>query len=233
MILTKLADKTAWYKLPQIDPLLPGGWMGETTATRRSFGDLLRRLRPARRVRAQQQPSAPETDVTVDAEAAAPTAYRTFSRKLAPGLTAVGGALALVGGLGTWVRATKLVSEGIPAEQAAVTMGYEDWPGIAIAILGGLALLASVTWLMSLLIVKVVPVAYSIAITALLIWQMPLIDERAATLAADAQQELDFITFHAGYGWGVWCMLAGAIVLLLGTTAGILREIDVRRGTPT
>lgn len=207
--------------------------MGGTTATRHSFGDLLRRLRPARRVRAERHPSTPAPEVAVDPGTTTPTAYRTFSRKLAPGLTAIGGALALVGGLGTWVRATKLVSEGIPAEQTAVTMGYEDWPGIAIAVLGGLALLASVTWLMSLLILKVFPVAYSIAITALLVWQMPLIDERAATLAADAQQELDFITFHAGYGWGVWCMLAGAIALLLGTTAGILREIDVRRGTPT
>ncbi len=201
---TKLENAAAWYKLVRIDPRRPGGWMGDTTATR--HGDL---------------------------DTVAPTAYRTFSRKLAPGLTAIGGALVSAGALGTWVRATKLVTEGITPEQAAVTMGYEDWPGIALAILGGLALLASVTWLMSLLIVKTLPVAYSIAIAALLVWQMPLIDDRAAALAANAQEELDFITFHAGYGWGVWCMLAGAIALLLGTTAGILREIDVRRGIPT
>ena len=208
--------------------------MGETTATRRhSFGDLLRRLRSARRVRADRQPSVSAPDVTVDTEVAAPTAYRTFSRKLAPGLTAIGGALALAGGLGTWVRATKLVSEGLAAEQTAITMGYEKWPGIAIAVLGGLALLASVTWLMSLLIIKMLPVVYSVAIVALVVWQMPLIDDQAAALAADAQNELDFIMFHAGYGWGVWCMLAGAVLLLLGTTAGILREIDVRRGIPT
>lgn len=203
--------------------------MGETTTTRHSFGDLLRRVRPSRRVRREVPPAVAEPTAAV---VTAPTAYRTFSRKLAPGLTAAGGALALAGGLGTWVRATTLVTEGIPAEQTAITMGYEDWPGVAIAILGGLALLASVTWLMSLLIVKVLPIAYSIAIAALVIWQMPLIDDKAAALAADAQNELDFITFHAGYGWGVWCMLAGAVALLLGTTAGILREIDVRRGVP-
>lgn len=206
--------------------------MGDTSATRHSFGELLRRLRPRPRVRAESHPSeAPEA--VGDPRAATPTGYRTFSRKLAPGLTAIGGALVLVGAFGTWVRATKLVTEGLPPEQAAVTMGYEDWPGIALAILGGLALLASVTWLMSLLVVKALPIAYSIAIAALLVWQMPLIDDQAAALAASAQEELDFITFHAGYGWGVWCMLAGAIALLLGTTAGILREIDVRRGIPT
>ncbi|HEV3472922.1 MAG TPA: hypothetical protein VG408_06910 [Actinomycetota bacterium] len=207
--------------------------MGETTATRHSFGDLLRRLRPRPRVRAERQSPvvAPEHDT--DTADAAPTAYRTFSPKLAPGLTAIGGALALAGGLGTWIRATKLVTEGFASEEAAVTMGYEDWPGIAIAVLGGLAVLASVTWLMSLLLVKVLPVAYSVGIAALVAWQMPLINDRAAALAASAQQELDFIAFHAGYGWGVWCMLAGAIALLLATTAGILREIDIRRGIPT
>jgi len=203
--------------------------MGETTATRHSFGEFLRRIRPSRRVRVEGSAATP----TADEDATAPTAYRTFSRKLAPGLTAVGGALALAGGLGTWVRATRLVTENVPPEQTAITMGYEDWPGIAIAVLGGLALLSSLTWLMSLLVVKVLPVGYSIAITALVAWQLPLIDDDAAALAANAQEELNFITFHAGYGWGVWCMLAGAIALLLGTTAGILREIDVRRGIPT
>lgn len=163
---------------------------------------LLRRLRPARRIRVERRPAVPEPDS--DVATAAPTAYRTFSRKLAPGLTAIGGVLALIGGLGTWVRATRLVTEGLPAEEAAITMGYEDWPGIAIAILGGLALLSSVTWLMSLLVVKLLPIAYSLAITALVVWQMPLIDNRAAALAADAQEQLDFITYHAGYGWGVW-----------------------------
>lgn len=211
-------------------PTQTGGLMGETTATRHSFGDLLRRVRPSRRVRHE---AATSDVVATDVDSTAPTAYRTFSRKLAPGLTAVGGALVLVGGLGTWVRATRLVTEGIPPEQAAITMGYEDWPGIAIAILGGLALLASLTWLMSLLVVKLLPVAYSIAIAVLVAWQMPLIDDKAAALAADAQNQLDFITFHAGYGWGVWCMLAGAVALILGTTAGVLREIDVRRGIPT
>jgi hypothetical protein len=95
-----------------------------------------------------------------------------------------------------------------------------------------LALASAATWVMSLRIVKVLPVLYTAAIIALIAWQLPLVDEEAASLATAAREELDFVTFHSGYGWGAWFMLAGAVLLFLGLTAGILREIDVRRGVP-
>ena len=61
-------------------------------------------------------------------------------------------------------------------------------------------------------------------------WQLPLIDQDAAALAQQAREQIDFVAFHAGYGWGAWCMLTGAILALLGSTAGTLREMDVRKG---
>ena len=202
--------------------------MGETATTRHTFGDLLRRVRPARRIRPSPKQLEPEATTEIVDK---PTAYRTFSRKLAPGLTALGGLLAIAGGLGTWVRATRLVSEGAPIEEVSVTMGYESWPGVAIAVLGTLAFIASITWVMSALLLKIFPVIYALGIAVLVGWQMRAINDRAAGIADQAQSDLNFITFHAGYGWGVWCMLAGSVVLFLGITVGILREFDVRRGT--
>lgn len=159
-----------------------------------------------------------------------PTEYRTFARTLAPSLNVLGGALAIAGGLGMWVRATELATEGLAPVEVASTMGYADWPGIAIAALGGLTVLSSVLWLLRFRILKLLPVLYSIGVGVMVGWQLPVIDRDAAALAEQAREQIDFVAFHAGYGWGAWCMLAGAILALLGSTAGILREIDVRKG---
>jgi hypothetical protein len=207
--------------------------MGDTTVSRHALGGLLRRLRPTRRVRAEKDArSDGDEEITAPAVADSPTSYRTFSRKLAPSLTALGGVLVLAGGLGQWVRATKLEAEGLAIEEVGSVWGYEDWPGIGLAVLGALAVAAAATWLMSLRVVKLLPVFYTAAIIGLVVWQLPLIDEEAARLATAAREQLDFVTFHSGYGWGAWLMVTGSILLFLGCTAGILREVDVRRGVP-
>jgi hypothetical protein len=161
-----------------------------------------------------------------------PTQYRTISRKLAPSLNVLGGTLAIAGGLGVWVRATELTAEGLVPAEVATTWGYEDWPGLAIAALGVLTAIGALTWLMRFLLPKLLPVAYSIALAVLVGWQLPLVDREAAALAEQARSQVDFVAFHAGYGWGAWCMLAGAVVAVLGSVAGALREFDVRRGIP-
>jgi len=159
-----------------------------------------------------------------------PTEYRSFSRKLAPSLSVMGGALAIAGGLGVWVRATELATEGLAPVEVASTMGYQDWSGLAIVGLGALTLLSSVTWVLRFRILKLLPILYSLALAGMVAWQLPLIDKDAASLATQARDQIDFVAFHAGYGWGAWCMLAGAVIALLGSTAGFLRELDVRRG---
>lgn len=202
------------------------------------MGTLLRRIKPSRRAVSDPAPDAtvaqpdneeravPATDTTT------PTAYRTFSRKLAPSLTALGSLLVVAGGVGVWVRATEIATEGLAPTQVATVMGYESWPGVAIAVLGGLAFVGSVTWLLDLVVLKALPVLYSVGIAGLVAWQLPQIDRDAAALAASARENIDFVAFHAGYGWGAWCMLGGAVLVVLGSIAGILREIDVRRGIP-
>ena len=161
-----------------------------------------------------------------------PSAYKTFSRKLAPSLNLIGGAVAIAGGLGVWLRATELTAEGLAPTEVTTTMGYESWPGIAIAAAGAVTLLGAMTWLLKFLIPKLVPVLSSIALAVLVGWQLPLIDRDAAALADQAREQIDFVAFHAGYGWGAWCMLAGAVIAVLGSAAGVLRELDVRRGIP-
>jgi hypothetical protein len=161
-----------------------------------------------------------------------PTEYTTFSRKLAPSLNVVGGALAIAGGLGVWVRATELAQEGLAPVEVASRMGYAAWPGVAIAGLGGLLIVSSITWLLRFRILKLLPLVYSIGLAVLVGLQLPQIDRDAAALADQARENIDFVAFHAGYGWGAWCMLAGAVVAVLGSVAGVLRELDVRKGIP-
>lgn len=159
-----------------------------------------------------------------------PTEYKTFSRKLAPSLSFIGGALAVAGGLGVWVRATELAQEGLAPVEVASHMGYSEQTGIAIAAVGGALVVSSVVWLLHFRILKLIPLLSSIALAVLVAAQLPRIDASAAALAERAREEIDFVAFHAGYGWGAWCMLAGAVLAVLGASAGVLRELDVRKG---
>jgi hypothetical protein len=159
-----------------------------------------------------------------------PTEYKTFSRKLAPSLHVLGGALAIAGGLGVWVRATELAQEGLAPVEVASHMGYSEQAGIAIAAVGGALVLSSIAWLLRFRILKLLPLLASIALAVLVGSQLPRIDSSAAALAEQAREQIDFVAFHAGYGWGAWCMLAGAVLAVLGSLAGVLRELDVRKG---
>lgn len=177
------------------------------------------------------------TDETVEEVEPSPLAYKTFSQKLAPALTAIGGALAILGGLGAWVRATQVETEGLPAEQVAVRMGYNDPEGLTIAVFGALAVLTALLWIrkrpvfkiVPAFVVKLVPLLLSLGIVGLAVWQLPLVDQDAQELAAQAIEAANFTNFHAGLGWGAWCLIVSAVVLFLGCAVGILRELDLRR----
>jgi hypothetical protein len=162
---------------------------------------------------------------------ALPTSYKTFSHKLAPSLTAIGGLLAIAGGLGSWVRTTRVVSEGLAAEQVGNWMGRTSTYGIAIAILGGAAAASSLIWFARRLLPKILPVATSVAAIVVAAIQLPAIDRVATQWASDAAaSQADFMSFHAGLGWGGWLLIVSCVLLALGVVVGVLREIDVRRG---
>jgi hypothetical protein len=179
-------------------------------------------------------------DAAIDAGAAgsgdevapiSPLAYATFSPKLAPGLTAIGGVLAVLGGLGAWIYASRTVTEGLAAERAATTMGYSEPAGIVIAVLGAVAIGGAFIWSTRWLIPKLVPIVGTIALVTLIAMKLTEIDRDAAALADQIRNgSLGFYTYHAGFGWGAWSLLAAAVAIVLGSIVGILRELDVRKG---
>ena len=165
------------------------------------------------------------------ATAAVPTGYKPFSNKLAPGLIALGGLFSVIGALGAWIRTSRVISEGLPEEQVGAVMGHEaDW-GRLMAVAAGVAFLSAIVWVRRNLIFKLVSIALCIATIGLTVWRLPVINDQAAGVAFQARTgDLEFISFHAGFGWGAWCLVVGAVALFLGISTGVLRELDVRRG---
>jgi hypothetical protein len=160
-----------------------------------------------------------------------PTGYTTFSPKLAPGLTIAGGLLTVLGGLGAWIRTSQIVVEGFTEEQAGVVMGHEANWGRVLGVLGGLAVLSAAAWVGTRLLLKLAPVVLSLAIVGVAAWRLPIIDEQAQAFADQALTgDAQFVVYHAGFGWGAWCLIVAAVCLFLGLTAGVLRELDLRRG---
>ncbi len=163
-----------------------------------------------------------------------PASYRTFSKKIAPGLTAMGGALAVMGGLGTWIRVERLEDEYTGPERVATFMGYAQPEGVVIAALGALALAAALLWFSPRLLPKLVPTAAALATVVLIVLRLVALANQSEGLAAEARRssDLQFISFHASLGWGAWTLLVAAVLLALGLGAGVLRELDRRKGFP-
>jgi hypothetical protein len=159
--------------------------------------------------------------------------YRTFSRKLAPSLTAVGGALVVIGGLGSWVRATQAPDEGLPAEQVVNVMGNDHTIGWILAVFGVAAMLVSGLWLKKEERLVTVPLLTSVILIGCVAYRLKLLDRDAAALAAEARGgAADFFSFHAGFGWGAWLLLAACVLLGLGAFVGVLRRLDLATGIP-
>jgi hypothetical protein len=191
------------------------------------------------RDRSDASETTPGTEVPDESETpvdASPLAYKTFSHKLPPALTALGGIIAIAGGLGAWVRATRLQTEGLQPEQVSVSMGYNDPEGLTIAVLGGVAALTALLWLrrksvfgfLPAFALKLIPLLASLAVIGLSAWQLPLIDQQASALAQEAVQDATFTAFHAGLGWGAWLLIVACVLLFLGNVIGVLREVDLR-----
>ncbi|HWC13854.1 MAG TPA: hypothetical protein VG929_04595 [Actinomycetota bacterium] len=146
----------------------------------------------------------------------------------------MGGALAVMGGLGTWIRVERLEDEYVGPERVATFMGYAQPAGVIIAALGAVGLVVALLWLSPRLLPKVIPVAAALAAVALIVSRLVALVDQSEGIAAEARQssDLQFVSFHASLGWGAWTLVVAAVLLALGVGAGVLRELDRRRGFP-
>ena len=109
-------------------------------------------------------------------------------------------------------------------------MGYNSKAGWIVAVLGVVLILASFAWLRRSIALKLAEVGLLVVTAALVAGRLRSFNDRAVIWADAAKRSPNFVGFHAGFGWGAWCMLTGAIVAGFGLLIGLLRELDVRKG---
>ena len=89
---------------------------------------------------------ATDTETRLDAaKLPAPGAYRSFSPRLGPALLVAGGSLGALGALGTWVRVTRLATEGGLPEQVTLVRGASGG-GWLLVVLGAIVVAAALAW---------------------------------------------------------------------------------------
>ena len=153
--------------------------------------------------------------------------YRGFSRRLPAALAGLGGALAVPGGLGSWIRTS---FEGDPGGLAPSTAfaGASVESGWLLAAIGSSVVAASVLWLRGKAEVQpLIGLALLLAVSAWL--RIATLDSRTEEMAREAANP-GVTTFQASFGWGAWLLLVAAVLCALGAVAAILREIDARSG---
>ena len=109
-------------------------------------------------------------------------------------------------------------------------MGYRQTGGWVLAVLALVLVAASFAWTTRRATLKLAATAVAIGVCALTLVRLSSFDSRAKELANVARRSPSFIGFHAGFGWGAWCMLLGAILAAFGVIVGALRALDVRTG---
>jgi hypothetical protein len=174
-------------------------------------------------------------------EVAAPAALRASTRneaaergipkRLAPALTGAGGLLVALGAVGIWVRATTLPTGGSIPEEVAVVSGGSAAGGWMLLGIGLVTTASAVAWLSREARIRALAAGLSVVAIASASIRLTLTDGRAAMMAEEAASSTGIDAFHAGYGWGAWLLLVGAVLLALGLLAGGLRELDLRRGS--
>lgn len=157
--------------------------------------------------------------------------YRTFSKRAPVFLTATGGFLLLLGGLGTALRASAVFHAGSDPVTVRDLMGFHSGAGWAIAAAGALLAASSLLWTVrSRVVAKIPAILLSVGAAVLVASRLVSLDDYAAIWATDAKSFHRYIGYHAGLGWGAWAMLGGAILDSFGLLIGVLRAIDLRRG---
>ena len=156
--------------------------------------------------------------------------YKTFPARLPTMLTALAGGFIMLGALGASVRATAILEERDEPRQAALWMGYRQGIGWVVFVLGLLLLASSLAWLGRRRMLKLAAVALTLVTGALVATRLLAFDDRARSWAEIARRTPRYVGFHAGFGWGAWLLMAGAILAGFGLLTGLLRELDLRKG---
>jgi hypothetical protein len=158
--------------------------------------------------------------------------YRTFSARLPVVLTAFGGGFVALGALGAAVRASAILRAGDDPRAVRTLMGYHSTSGRVLAVAGLVLGLSAIGWRREGRIIKVLATAVAGATAAFVAVRLTHFNDVASAWATRARHAPSFIGFHAGLGWGAWCMLVGAILAGFGVLVGVLRAIDLRKGIP-
>ena len=165
----------------------------------------------------------------VRAEGASGT-YRTFPARLPAMLSAIAGGFVMLGALGAGVRATAIVEVNDDPRQVALWSGATQGMGWVLFVLGLLLLAASLAWLGRRRALKIAAVAVALVTGGLIATRLLAFDDRARSWAEVARRTPRYVGYHAGFGWGAWLLLAGAILAAFGLITALLRELDLRKG---
>lgn len=156
--------------------------------------------------------------------------YRTFPARLPAMLTALAGGFIMLGALGAAVRATAVVESSDDPRPVGAWLGYRQGMGWVLFVLGVALVAASLAWIGRRRMLRLGAFALAGVSIALIATRLLAFDDRARSMAAVASRTPRYVGFHAGFGWGAWLLLAGAILAGFGLLTGLLRELDLRKG---
>ena len=154
--------------------------------------------------------------------------YRGFSRRLPVVLTGAGGALAIPGALGSWIRTSSVAETLSPAGSTAFA-GAAVESGWILAVTGGVVVATGILWLRGTIGVQPLVVS-SLLLASGAGWRIALLEARTEEMARGAASGAGVTYFQASFGWGAWLLLVAAVLAALGAVAAILHELDARSG---
>jgi hypothetical protein len=153
----------------------------------------------------------------------------SLSPALAPTLTIAAGTLTALGALGTWVRTSIAAVGGADPTSAETVVGRAEGGGPVVLVLGVLAVVAGAGWVASRVELRRVAAFATVLLLAVTAGTVVAIDRRAREVVEAAGSDPAFSAFHAGFGWGAWLVLLGAVAAALALLAGGLAALDRKR----
>src|SRR5437763_2792506 len=130
--------------------------------------------------------------------------YRTFPRKIAPTLVTAGAFLALIGGLGGWIRAVEVKNTTLGPQTVGTLWRYSEPTGRAVATLAAVALVVAAAWYFMDILPRFALQGAAAVLFAVMVARLITVNSRSSALAAAAKQNPNFLSFNAGFTWGAW-----------------------------